>query len=212
MTTRDPPPRSRIAAAVLAGGRSRRFPDMDKRFIVLPDGRTLLRRTRDELAAAGLDEVLIVGEDTERLADFGAPVKADLHPGLGPVGGVETALHYFRGRAGGVLLLPADLPALTRREIARLAAAFAEGEAPVVVAETEGKRWQPLCAVAEAELADAVSGYIARGVRRVRELWEALGMEAVSFPDPEPFFNVNTPEDWAEWLRRCQGSESHVSS
>jgi len=183
-----------------------RFGAVDKRCLRLPDGRTLLQRTLDEVAAAGLEEVLVVGEGEGLNADLEVPVKADLHPGLGPVGGVETALHHFRGRAEGVVLLPSDLPALTRQEIARLCSAFAEGGTPVVVAETEDGVWQPLCAVVEARLADAVSEHIARGVRRVRELWECLGAAPVRFSDCRPFFNVNTPEEWAEWLSRCEGS------
>ena len=95
-----------IHVAVLAGGQSRRM-GRDKALLPLGD-QTLIERV---IAAARplACPCFIVG-DPATYAHLGLPVHPDRHPGLGPLGGLHTAL----GATGApVLLLACDLPFLT---------------------------------------------------------------------------------------------------
>jgi len=191
-----------IAAAILAGGRAERLGGRPKGLLPLPDGRSIIERELAELRAAGMGEAIIVANRAETYRDYGVEVVGDLRPGLGPLAGVEAALAHYQGRCGAVLLLPCDLPAIGRAELAALAGAYLRTSAPVAVAVTGGSFWQPLCAVVHIGILAKVSAALDAGRRRALELWEELGAAPVRFADEGPFFNVNTPEDLSSWLKR----------
>ena len=200
----NPPPNTRpphIAAAILAGGRSSRFHGIPKGLLALPDGASLIERTIHVVTASGIPEVTIFANDPAPYQDLRLDIVPDLRPGLGPLGGIETALLHYAGRADGVLVLPCDLPAITAREITCLRRAFAESLSPVVVAETDPSFWHPLCAIIRSDQLPAVSRALDAGRNGVYRLWRALRATPVHFDDPAPFFNVNAPDDLARWLR-----------
>jgi molybdopterin-guanine dinucleotide biosynthesis protein A len=205
--------RSRFGAAILAGGDAVRYGGVVKGLLRLPDGRTIIGRLMAEARAAGAGEIAIIANDPEPYRSFGsaagrrdrpgdgAPtVVADRRTGAGPIAGVESALAHFAGRCEAALLLACDMPAITREEMGALVKCFVERKARAVVAET-ADGWHPLCAVAATAVHAEVTQAIEEGVRKVGDLWRRLGAVAVRFDDGGPFFNVNTPEDWAQWLR-----------
>jgi molybdopterin-guanine dinucleotide biosynthesis protein A len=102
-------PTSAISAYVLAGGRSTRM-GRDKAMLPLA-GKTLLARAVETLRTVA-NEVVILG-DRQDLQGADRAV-ADLHPGRGPVGGMETALRDLAGRSGAewACFLPVDMPFL----------------------------------------------------------------------------------------------------
>jgi molybdopterin-guanine dinucleotide biosynthesis protein A len=161
----------RFAAAVLAGGGATRLGGRDKALLTLPDGRPLLAKLLTEIRAAGIAETLAVTAQPEAHAGFGAAVATDLRPGMGPLGGIETALAHFDGRCDAVLLLPCDLPALTAREMTALLRAFAAGGAPVVFAVTGSGDRHPLCAVARPAVLSAVSAARTRWGQSTSVTW-----------------------------------------
>ncbi len=134
-----------IAGAILAGGRASRFEGLPKGRLRLPDGRTLIARLLAEMKSAGLESVVVSANVNELYADLGVPVVPDITSSIGPLGGIEAVLNYYKhgsmaafgngiwsgwptpslkshyqGAAGAVLFLPCDLPSLTRHEIRRL--------------------------------------------------------------------------------------------
>ena len=191
--------RPRLGGAILAGGRARRLGGIDKGALRDPGGATIIERLIERLVAAGIDEIVIVG-DPARHAACGREVIADLRPGMGPLGGIEAALAHFTGAAEAVVFLPCDMPAATAEVIGHLMDVFAAGDSPVVCAETGDFFWHPLCAVVHNGIMSQVSDAIDRGRRSVQELWRRLGAAAVHFEDETAFFNVNTPADVDSWL------------
>ena len=101
---------------VLAGGRSRRM-GTDKALIEL-DGSTLLDRAV-ELLRPHARELLIIG-DVDRHVHPHAGTIGDRRPGLGPLGGLITALEH--SRYGRIIALACDMPAVNDRLILRLKA------------------------------------------------------------------------------------------
>src|SRR5437868_7595891 len=96
-------PHVNVSGYVLAGGRSTRM-GRDKALLEL-GGRPLVAWVVEKLHRVTA-EVQILGDRPE-LEQF-APVLGDLHQGSGPLGGMETALHYLRRQ--WALVIPVDMP------------------------------------------------------------------------------------------------------
>src|SRR5690242_6286352 len=80
----------RTAAAILAGGRARRFGGLDKSRLVVR-GRPIIVSQVAVLQTV-TDRVFVVGPDDGRFADLGLTVYADRIAGAGAIGGLYTAL------------------------------------------------------------------------------------------------------------------------
>ena len=186
-----------IAGAILAGGRSSRYGGKLKGLEEVAPGVSMMDREIRELTSAGLGEVIIVTNEPEAYRHCGAQMIPDLRPGLGPLGGIEAALAHYAGRYDATVLLPCDLPAITRHEIRTLVEGFVAGSARVAVAAHIF--WEPLCTVVHNSLLAAIREALDEGQRSPGKLWRDLGAAPVDFADPAPFCNVNSPEDLARW-------------
>jgi molybdenum cofactor guanylyltransferase len=187
-----------IAAAILAGGKASRLGGIAKG--LLPDAAEvpLLQRLLAELAIARIDEVILSANDPRPYAGFGKTVVADLHPGVGPLGGIEAALHHLAGRCEAVLFLPCDLPNLSAIEVTALIRAHESAPDRIAMAET-AENEHPLCAVVPVALLPAVSAAIAVGHYSVRRLWHELGASAVRIDNALSLLDLNTPADLRRW-------------
>ncbi len=92
---------------VLAGGRSSRM-GRDKALIPYA-GRTLLERALDILEPQ-VQELLVIG-DPMKYGHVGPFVVADDIPGVGPLGGIVTAMRY--ASHDRLLVLACDMPHVT---------------------------------------------------------------------------------------------------
>jgi molybdopterin-guanine dinucleotide biosynthesis protein A len=188
-----------ICAAVLAGGRARRYGGMPKGLLPVGDGQTILDRELAALRASGIEDLRIVAEDALPYARWNVRVIPDLRPGMGPLGGVEAALADAADGSRAVLFLPCDLPGIGAGQIRALLQAFKAGGSLVAVAVTGDSLWHPLCSVVHNAARPAVTEALDAGRLKVRDVWESLGAVPVRFADPTPFFNVNAPADLARW-------------
>jgi molybdenum cofactor guanylyltransferase len=188
-----------VAAAVLAGGASRRM-GRDKATMAV-GGVELAARVLAAAARVAHPVVLVApeGHPARRLA-----ARAVADPGLGPLAAVAAALDALD--AGHVLVLAADHPGLRVELLAHLAGLAGRGEA---VACRRGSRLEPLVAVyqqapalaaARARLADpagdrSLLGLLA-GLRTVvveEPEWRPLD------PDGRSFVDLDDPADLAAW-------------
>ena len=197
---------SRILGAILAGGKATRMGRRAKGLLPHDHGGSLISHLLTELRAAGVANLLIAANDPNVYGRFGVPVVADLRPGLGPLAGIEAALaHAADGNRGeAALFLPCDLPAITRRQIEQLVAAFQTRQAGITMAVIRGEmaRRHALCCVVHCDMLPQIAAAIGRGRLKVGALWQELGAEEVSFADPKPFQNVNTIEEFKLWQKR----------
>lgn len=129
---------------------------------------------------------------------------ADEQPGLGPLGGIATALMAAAGHP--VLLVAWDMPFVTGELLAELRSRGERGACAVVPVLGTEEWYEPLCAWYAAEALDTCRALLAAGVRRAAALVEALPDaqslgEAVlaQFGDPARLFtSVDTPGRLAE--------------
>jgi molybdopterin-guanine dinucleotide biosynthesis protein A len=199
--------RSRVSAAILAGGRAERMGGADKASLRLGGARIIDRQIAALTGVA--DELLIVANDPHRYAAFQIPVIPDVIPGAGALGGVYTALRAARGEA--VVILACDLPFVTRELLARLIDELTPDDDAVMPRSTRGL--EPLCAVYRTRCAAEIRARIERRELQVSELPRGLrireiGPDALAPYDSEGrlFVNVNTPHDYVRARTWVEGN------
>ena len=107
----------RVSAAILTGGKASRLSGIVKGLLVGIGDVPLIERLINELAIAGVHEVILSTNDPQHYARFGKPLIADLHTGVGPLGGIEASLEYLAQCCESVIFLPCDLPNISAIEI-----------------------------------------------------------------------------------------------
>jgi molybdopterin-guanine dinucleotide biosynthesis protein A len=182
------------SAAVLAGGRARRLGGVAKPLLPL-GGETVLARQVAALAALGAVPRLVTSQPEPYLAT-GLAIVPDLVE-AGALGALYTALATAETRY--VLVLAGDLPFVTAPFLASLLEARHEWAA---VIPAPGGRWQPLCAVYEAQVAPRLKACIDDGAWRVVDAVATLRVGVVddaaiaAFDDDgRLLLNLNTPDD-----------------
>lgn len=184
-----------VSAAILAGGRARRFGGADKASLAVGGARIIDR----QLAALSTvaDDVRIVTNDAARYADLGVRLIPDAIAGAGPLGGIYSAL--LDAAHERVLVVACDLPFITAALLARLVAESGEDVDAVVPQSSRGI--EPLCAIYATRCAPLVKSRIESGALQVAGLLDAvrtrvLGPDTLAPYDEGALFeNVNTPHD-----------------
>lgn len=180
----DSAPISRAAQAagyVLAGGASSR---MGRNKALLDfEGRPLVVRAAAVVAATGIG-VTVVGRP-EFFVPLGLAAIPDEQPGLGPLGGIATALAHSSRPWN--LIVAVDLPFLTAEWLSALVdRAIASRSARAILPRSD-RGLEPLCAVYHRECLAAIRPALARGVRKVTE--------GLAGPPPCPVDQI-PPEEW----------------
>lgn len=201
----------RLAAIVLAGGRSSRM-GRDKAALVL-DGETLLQRTASALARV-VDEIVIVRAPDQALPPVvvAVPIIEAVDPieGEGPLVGIAAGLDAVSG--DDAIIVAVDMPFLEPALLRLLVERLRDGDHRWVVPIAEG-RPQPLCSAIVGTALPVVRAHIAAGDRAPMAIGRDLNVlrlpeEQWSRVDPggRSFVNVNTPEEF-EAARAAAGGE-----
>jgi molybdopterin-guanine dinucleotide biosynthesis protein A len=193
---------------LLAGGAARRFGGAPKGLARL-GGRRLADLALGALAAVTREQIVVANAPSATHWFPGHRVVADEDPGIGPLGGLATALWAAHGAP--VLVVAWDMPFVTA---GLLAALREEGEregASVVPVHGVADRAEPLCAYYRPDALAVCLGLIAAGERRARALHAALpgartlrGVELARHGDPERLF---TSVDSVERLEALGGEQ-----
>lgn len=138
-----------IAALVLAAGQSRRSGSVHKLKSTF-DGVPLLRRTCETVLASGFASVnVILGFDhevfAEQLSGLPVPTSINQHFGDGLSTSLKLGVAELPPSVDGVLVMLADMPALTAGDLKALTAAFLRSNGNAVIRATDhGKRGNPV--------------------------------------------------------------------
>lgn len=185
------------AAVILAGGQARRMGGGDKALLTLA-GRPLLSHVLDRIEPQVAGLCLNANGEADRFARFGVPVVADSVEGfVGPLAGVLAGLDWAAQRGHDhVVSVAADTPFFPPDLVPYLMMGLDDG--PICLAVTGG-HVHPTFGVWPVALRDDLRAALNGGTRRVLDWTEKHGATTVAFPatDPDPFFNINTPDDLA---------------
>lgn len=171
-------------------------------------GRPLIQRVIDRLSPIA-DEVIVT---TNRPGDYlflGLRLVTDLKPGRGALGGLYTALASANHPVVGVVAC--DMPFASARLLETAARILVQEEADVVIAKTS-EGYEPLHAVYRREtclpaIQSAIDANLWKVISwfpqvKLRELTPAEML--LADPSSLAFWNVNTPEEFAEAERLAQ--------
>ncbi len=207
-----------MTAIVLAGGRGRRM-KADKAGLDV-GGQTLLEHVLGQIGPH-FDEVLISITPGQTLAPVpgiraltplrpdspscaSAPhvrVVEDEEPGLGPLGGLLAGLKAARHDACAVVAC--DIPDIDKALLRSLAEAAADAEIAVPVGPSG--LYEPLFAVYRRSIIPEIESLLGRGERSLLPLYETCRTAVVRFDEPGRIRNLNTREDYEDYLRSLVG-------
>ena len=171
-------------AAILAGGKAKRM-GHDKSRIRL-GRRTLLGHARAAVADAGLKPRVVA---------------TDLQPGLGPLGGIATALRSTRHSR--VLFLGCDMPFLSGELIKEFLSAATDGIGPIFTRHKKGVGFPFVLYRHDLALVEKQMDCGALSLQRLAKRLKARAWQPSASRVPE-LFNINTPSDLAEAKRRLK--------
>ncbi len=196
---------------VLAGGLARRMGGGDKGLSLI-DGRTIMARLVGVLRPQCTDLILNANGDPGRFAALGLSVVPDSIPDFaGPLAGVLAGLDWAAQHRPGVAwiaTIAGDTPFLPGDYVARLHAARDEAGAALASAASGG-RTHPVNGLWPVGLREDLRESLARGERKVGRWTADHGAVVVEWPGkPDPFFNVNAPDDLAEARRMAAAQAS----
>jgi molybdopterin-guanine dinucleotide biosynthesis protein A len=177
-----------ILGAVLAGGRSGRF-GSDKAHALL-DGRPLIDHAIASLSAH-VGAIIICGRSVpDKVCVMDRPA-----PDIGPLGGLNAALHHAAAHGyAGVLTLGCDMPVLPDDVANALM-----GDGPAVV---EG---QHLVGYWPSALADELERHLIENDDRAFRCWLDHARPRIIVPSGTPLPNINTVQDLEALAKRWPG-------
>ena len=180
-----------VTGAILIGGQSRRL-GRDK--VLLPyEGKPLAVHLQ-ELFESLFSNVLLIGHPRPELEALGLTCTPDIIPDKGVLGGIYTAL--IAATTPHVFVAGADMPFLSSSLISKILDHRYDANAII----PRGPRGlEPLCAVYSASCANAIQQSFANDTLKVMAALCGLTVVSpeitVGNGEPDPFININYPED-----------------
>ncbi len=177
---------------ILAGGKSSRF-GSDKARAEL-NGEPLLKRIVRVLQSRG-ERFAAVADSLDKYADLGVRTIADSRPGLGPMGGLLSALNDLSS-PGWLLLCSCDMVALDCTWIDQLA----DAQTPTVQCVAfKGERIEPLFALYHSSLVERVERSIKANELSPSRLIASVPNVLLPLPKNWPeLAHVNTRDELAK--------------
>lgn len=186
----------KFGVAVLAGGQSRRM-GSDKAALLWNAVPALEHICR--VAAETGNRVLVVGRERPTNWPLQTEFLLDEERGIGPLGGLKTALQWALARDFfAVLALPCDTPLLTSSALKWLEES---SSSPCIVngfVVRSEEKLQPLFAIYKLSCLSLIDKQIRQNRHSMHAFIEAGEFETVAAP-PEiarQLVNLNTPEEW----------------
>lgn len=178
-----------LLGVILAGGQSRRMGKVDKHRISI-GGKTLITHISDRLSPQ-VTELIINSNDKDDFDRF--KVVPDKESSLGPIGGIYTTLSYALEKGyQKIITAPCDTPFIPDNFIEKL---LEFQDKPCVIASSAG-RIHPVLALWDVSIINDVKTSIGRGEYSLMRLIEKLDYIECKWQEkPDPFFNINTPDD-----------------
>jgi len=199
-----------ISLVIQAGGRSQRMGEDKALKLFL--GRPLIQRVVERTAPIA-DEVLLTTNHPEWYGFLGVRLVPDLIPGLGPLGGLYTALASATHPT--VAVVACDMPFANATLLEQAARTLVEQEADIVLPRT-AKGLEPLHAVyRRSTCLPVVRDAIQRNQLKVTDWFPLVRVreqapEEVIKADPSglTFWNINTLQDFNEAEKMCRDRPS----
>ena len=187
-----------ILAVVLAGGKSKRF-GRDKSQVKL-GGKILIDYILSEIIDLYKDILIVANEPIKFLNSNKISVTEDIKKGLGPLGGVFTAMKWARDNKKDyewISTFPIDTPFFKKDHLSKFYKEISLDKSNLFFMKSKNTRHN-IFGLWSLELFEKLEYALDKGDRKV-ELWaNEIGVKTIDFEhenNKDPFFNINTKED-----------------
>ena len=183
-------------------------------------GQPMLGVVLERLSAVA-DDVIVVANDQERYAAFGAPVVPDLSRQVGTLGGIQAAIAWSAREH--CLVVACDMPFLSLPLLRRMADEPRDYDVLVPLTPGESRQrddgliFQTLHAIYSKRCLPFIEKRIAEGRKQVVGFFDDVRVRTLDLaeitrwdPDLRSFFNVNTPEAMQAAARMQTLRERHA--
>ncbi|WP_347250439.1 molybdenum cofactor guanylyltransferase MobA [Zoogloea sp.] len=186
-----------ITGLILAGGLGSRMGGQDKGLVELA-GQPMVKHVMDRLAPQVHQLMINANRNAAAYSCLSPWVVADRLEGfVGPLAGLDAALHNPALEGDWVLTCPCDSPFLPLDLAPRLLTATRAANAHVAMASVNGQP-EPAFLLAHRCVAPSLAAFLEGGGRQIRRWVVSARHVVVDFSDcPEAFRNINTPEELA---------------
>ncbi len=194
---------AQLSGVILAGGKSSRF-GTDKTRMELSG-----RRVLDHLLGVFRDFpfrqlVIVTAKGKEEDWPEGASILSDDQEGLGPIGGITTALRHLRT---AILVTACDMPFISPSVIAWLLDQYDADADAIIPRHTQGI--ESLFAIYQTSALPTLEAEIQRGHYALHLALDRVRARFVDVPSrfsfEREFSNINTPEDYADAVKLIKG-------
>lgn len=136
-------------------------------------------------------------------------------PGIaleGPLAGLYPALLRAEAQGFDLLTVPVDMPFLPGDLPGRLGAALVGERGPVCAMAQSHGRPHPVCTLWRGPVSGLIAEQAVAGQFSLKALAARAGVRHVTWTQtPDPFFNINTPDDLAEAQALLAAADRKVS-
>ena len=186
-----------ILGVVLAGGKSRRF-GRDKSQVKLKNI-LLIDYILKEIVDEFKETLIVANEEIDFMKSKNISVTKDYKSGLGPLGGVLTAMKWIKENNKNyewISTFPSDTPFFRKDELKYFFKNINMNESKLFFIKSNKTRHN-IFGLWSLDLINKLEDDILKGERKV-EVWaNSIGVKTVDINNkkPDPFFNINTKED-----------------
>ena len=186
-----------ILGVVLAGGKSQRF-GQDKSQVKLQD-KLLIDYILSEIIDEFNETLIVTNEKINFLSSNNISITKDFKSGLGPLGGVLTAMKWIKEndkKYKWISTFPSDTPFFTKKELKFFYENININKSKLFFIKSKETRHN-IFGLWSLDLMDQLEKDLLRGERKV-EVWaNSIGVSTVNidYKKLDPFFNINTKQD-----------------
>ena len=186
-----------ILGVVLAGGKSQRF-GRNKSQAKLQN-KFLIDYILSEIVSEFRETLIISNEPIKFKKNKTISVIKDFKIGLGPLGGVLTAMKWIKKNNKNyewVSTFPSDTPFFTKKELKYFYNNIKDNKSKLFFIKSKDTRHN-IFGLWSLDLIDQLESDLLKGERKV-EIWaNSIGVSIVNidYKNSDPFFNINTIED-----------------
>ena len=186
-----------ILGVVLAGGKSQRF-GQDKSQVKLQD-KLLIDYILSEIIDEFNETLIVANEKINYLSSNNISITKDFKSGLGPLGGVLTAMKWIKEndkKYKWISTFPSDTPFFKKKELKFFYENININKSKLFFIKSKETRHN-IFGLWSLDLMDQLEKDLSRGERKV-EVWaNSIGVSTVNidYKKLDPFFNINTKQD-----------------
>ena len=186
-----------ILGVVLAGGKSQRF-GQDKSQVKLQD-KLLIDYILSEIIDEFNETLIVANEKINFLSSNNISITKDFKSGLGPLGGVLTAMKWIKEnnkKYKWISTFPTDTPFFTKKELKFFYENININKSKLFFIKSKETRHN-IFGLWSLDLMDQLEKDLSRGERKV-EVWansNGVSIVNINYKKLDPFFNINTKQD-----------------